>query len=335
MKTRLAARTTVFGLVVLVVQGVLSCAASDPAPSSRQGASSPVKPGRAVASAMPSLAENRPEDYRGVHNVVAYHAGLLSGSQPDGEAGFDTLAAMGVKTIISVDGAEPEVEKARARGIRYIHLPISYNGIDEHRALEIARATRDAMREGPVYIHCHHGKHRSAAAAAMAVVLLGWASPEEGVARMKVSGTAPEYAGLFRCVESARAVDARVLDSVPADFPSVSRPSGFVQGMVEVDRAFEHLREIEKAGWRTPASSPDLVPSAEAGRLADLYRVLRETDYARRRPGEMSEMLRDAEAGAQALENLLVAGERDSARLSAQFRRVADSCRDCHVKYRN
>lgn len=40
-----------------------------------------------------------------------------------------------------------------------IHLPIGYNGFDENRRLELVRATRDAIQEGPVYIHCHHGKH--------------------------------------------------------------------------------------------------------------------------------------------------------------------------------
>src|SRR5262249_27875258 len=142
-------------------------------------------------------------DYPGIHNAVTYHDGFVSGSVPEGDAGFDTLAAMGVKTIISVDGAEPEVDKARARGIRYIHLPIGYNGFDEQRRLHLSRATRDAMADGPVYIHCHHGKHRSAGAAATIAESLGWLTPQEGVARMKVSGTSPDYKGLYACALSA------------------------------------------------------------------------------------------------------------------------------------
>jgi protein tyrosine phosphatase (PTP) superfamily phosphohydrolase (DUF442 family) len=116
------------------------------------------------------------EDLPGVHNLVAYDDGYVSGRQPEGDVGFDTLAAMGVKTIISVDGAEPEVEKAGVRGMRYINLPITYGGIEDARQLETTRATRDAMREGPVYIHCHHGKQRSAGAAAVAVANLGWST---------------------------------------------------------------------------------------------------------------------------------------------------------------
>jgi protein tyrosine phosphatase (PTP) superfamily phosphohydrolase (DUF442 family) len=292
-------------------------------------------PSRLAPIDLPTLDAPKPFDYPGIHNAVAFHEGYISGSQPEGDAAFDTLAAMGVKTIISVDGAEPDVERAQARGMRYIHLPISYNGIDEARGLELTRATRDAMRDGPVYIHCHHGKHRSAGAAAMVATNLGWATPEQGVARMKVSGTAANYTGLYACAQNAKPLDASVIDAVPADFPSISKPSGFVQGMVDVDLAFDHLKEIEKAGWKTPVTSPDLVPDAEAGRLADLYRTLQETGYVKRKPAELTDLLRDANAKAQKLEDLLVAGEKDAQKLSAQFKLVVASCKDCHTKYRD
>ncbi|MBL9000817.1 MAG: cytochrome c [Phycisphaerae bacterium] len=311
--------------------GVWSCTSSQPP---RAPATPPAMKALAPIP-MPTPADTRPMDYPGVHNVVAYQPGYLSGSQPEGDSGFDTLAAMGIKTIISVDGAAPEVEKAASRGMRYIHLPISYNGIGEERGLELTRATRDAMRVGPVYIHCHHGKHRSAGAAAMACVHLGWSTPEQGVARMKVSGTSPNYTGLYACAQRASLLDEKVIDAVSADFPEISKPTDFVQGMVDVDHAFEHLKEIEKAGWKTPESSPDLVPAAEAGRLADLYRSLQETRYVKEEPVGLTELLRDAHAQAHALEEWLAAGEQDGAKLSAQFKLVAASCKDCHVKFRD
>jgi protein tyrosine phosphatase (PTP) superfamily phosphohydrolase (DUF442 family) len=290
----------------------------------------------APAAAIPSVSDTVPRDYPGLHNAVAYHDGLVSGSVPEGDAGFDTLRAMGVKTIISVDGAEPDVERARARGIRYIHLPIGYDGFDEDRALQLARATRDALDEGPVYMHCHHGKHRSAAAAAVTAANLGLETPERGIERMKVSGTAPNYKGLYACAASARALDADVIDAVPADFPSAWKPTGFVKGMIEIDEAFEHLRTIEKAGWVTPADHPDLVPAAEAGRLVDLHRVLAESDYAKRRPTEFTAFMAEGTARAQALEDLLAAaGAPDVAQLGDRFALVAASCKACHAKYRD
>src|SRR5579863_6419147 len=41
---------------------------------------------------------------------------VLAGAQPEGAAGFKDLAALGVRTVISVDGARPDVELARQAG---------------------------------------------------------------------------------------------------------------------------------------------------------------------------------------------------------------------------
>jgi protein tyrosine phosphatase (PTP) superfamily phosphohydrolase (DUF442 family) len=313
--------------LVVVAGSVVSCSGGGGAAEAHAKTLTPI--------AMPLMSETAPRDYPGIHNAVAYHEGYVSGSVPEGDAGFETLAAMGVKTIISVDGAEPEVEKAAALGIKYIHLPIGYNGFDEKRKLELVRATRDAMSTGPVYIHCHHGKHRSAGAAAAVAASLGWMPPAEGVARMKVSGTAAEYKGLYAAASGASVLGANVIDAVPADFPSRAKPAGFVKGMVEIDEVFEHLKAIEKAGWRVPKDHPDLVPAAEAGRLADLYRAAGATDYARRKPSEFADLLNRSQTEAQGLEDLLAAGKADPASLAAQFKLVVASCKDCHVKYRD
>lgn len=283
----------------------------------------------------PSMADQEPVDMPGLLNVVAYHDGYWSGSVPYGDEGFATLAAMGVKTVISVDGAEPEVETATKYGIKYIHLPIMYSGFTEERKLELARATRDSVRAGPTYIHCHHGKHRSAGAAGAAAVSLGWATPEEMVARMKVSGTAAGYKGLYACTTNATPVSMSVLDAVPADFPEVAKPQGYVKGMVEIDHVTEHLKEIETAGWSVPKDHPDLVPVAEAGRMADLFRILTDDDYVARKPADFREMMKKNGSQAQTLEDWLVAGETDTKKLSDQFKLIVATCKECHFKYRD
>lgn len=285
--------------------------------------------------AMPTLADVKPKDYPGIHNAVAYHEGYVSGSVPEGEEGFASLQAMGVKTIISVDGAVPEVDVAAKYGLRYIHLPIGYNGFDETRKKELARASRDALAEGPVYIHCHHGKHRSAGAAAAAASTLGWLTPDQGVARMKVSGTALAYTGLYACALAATPLDKSLIDAVPADFSSVSRPSGFVQGMVDADVAFEHLVSIERAGWKPPAENPGLVPVAEAGKLADLLRYMADSDRSRKHPVEFAAFLRRNSEQATSLEDAIAAGTSDATQLSKLLKAVNTSCKDCHTKYRN
>jgi protein tyrosine phosphatase (PTP) superfamily phosphohydrolase (DUF442 family) len=289
----------------------------------------------ASSEPLPSVDAPRPQDYPGVHNAVAFHDGFVSGSAPEGDAGFDTLAAMGIQTIISVDGAIPDVARAEARDMRYIHLPIGYNGFDEARRLQLARASRDAMTDGPVYIHCHHGKHRSAGAAAAIAAALGWKTPEYGIARMEVSGTSPRYTGLYECAAESSPVSMHALAAVPADFPSIWTPSTFVGGMVEIGRTFEHLKLIEQAGWTTPQDHPDLVAVAEAGRLADLHRTLESTAYSSRQPSDFAGIMRDGYTAAQALETLLLAPELDHAALRSQMERISTSCDACHASYRD
>ncbi len=277
-----------------------------------------------------------PAHFPGIHNVVAYHDGFYAGGVPEGDVGFDTLLAMGVRTVISVDGAEPDLARARDHGLRYVHLPIGYNGFDDSRKLELVRATRDAMRDGPVYLHCHHGKHRAAGAAATIASSLGWMTPEQGVERMKVSGTAPNYSGLYACTLSATVLDGAAIDTVPADFPEVTRPRGFVKSMVELDEMVDHLKAIERAGWAVPADHPDLVPAAEAGRIADVLRVLSRGDRALRAGQSFEAALTEASGVAQGIENgLLATGGPDRAALSAQLKRLNASCVSCHAKFRD
>jgi len=280
----------------------------------------------------PALNADKPADFPGVHNVVAYAPGLYSGSAPEGDAGFDTLQGMGIRTIISVDGALPEVAYAKARGMRYVHLPIGYNGMDEKRTLEIAKAIEDLP--GPVFVHCHHGKHRSAGATGAAAVTLGLMTNDEALARMKVSGTAPNYTGLFECARVASAANASKLASLPANFPETSRPSTFVKTMVEVDEFNDELKAIEKAGWVTPKDHPDLVPVQVAAALADHFRFASESAEAKHKAAELADWLRADSVLVTKIEDGLTSGMA-ATELSTHMKKLQQSCKDCHAKYRD
>jgi len=191
------------------------------------------------------------------------------------------------------------------------------------------------MEAGPVYLHCHYGKHRSAGAAGTVAVSLGWSTPEQMVDRMKVSGTAPGYKGLYACAQNATALDKAVLDAVPANFPEVSRPTSFVKTMVEIDTVNDNLRAIEKAGWVTPKDHPDLVPVAEAGRFADLFRHVLADEKTKRFDEGFAVMMTESHNAAQAIEDLLAAEKLDGSKLSEHFRTIANSCKACHVKFRD
>ncbi len=323
-----APRRRLLPLIALAIPAVLLAAGGETAPSEDA-------PSTDAPLAAPDLRAASPVDLPGLENVVAYGEAYYSGGVPTGPDSFATLAAMGVRTVISVDGAPPDVAAAAAHGIRYIHLPIGYDGFDAARRLELARASADARAKGAVYVHCHHGKHRSAGAAGAAAVTLGWASPDDMLDRMRVSGTSPNYPGLFEVVRRSTPASRAELAAVDADFPSVSMPKGLVKSMVEVSHAWEHLLAIRKASWTVPATHPDLVPAAEAGRLADILRLL-ESDAAAQKHGvEFIRLLRANQREAQRLEDLLVALERDPAALTAQFDLVKTSCRACHARYRD
>lgn len=267
-----------------------------------------------------------------LHNVLRADDDLISGSMPEGDAGFDALKAMGVRTIVSVDGATPDVARARARGMRYVHVPVGYDGIDAAQARTLARAVRDLP--GPVYVHCHHGKHRGPAACAVIAIALDRMEPEAGEAFLRRAGTSPDYPGLFASVAAARPLGKTELDAVAPEFPEVAPRPAFVEAMSLAQDALDHLMEIRDAGWTAPPTHPDLVPAAEAARLESLLRGLIDDVETGRRPADFREMMFASRAAAAALEEALSAGA-SADELSGRLGRVASSCRDCHVPYRN
>jgi len=319
-------RTLVAVLALLPIALFHACAQPGPSPE-------PVQAPRVVTLPPPPPDAAKPVDVPGLHNVVTYHDGLYSGSVPEGEQGFESLAAMGVRTIISVDGAAPDLAEAKKHGLRYVHLPIGYGGFSKERELEIARAIRDLP--GPTYVHCHHGKHRSAGAAGAAAVALGYLTPDAAVARMKVSGTAPNYTGLYQCVADADVVDKADLDRASAEFPELARTSGLVDMMVEIDEVFDHLKAVEKAAWMAPAEHPDLVPVAEAGRLENLLRRLIDDPDVKSKPAEFHAWLKLSADNAQALEDQLTSAPAAAEKLSATFKLIGADCKQCHTKYRD
>src|SRR5437764_11542837 len=76
-------------------------------------------------------------DAAGLDNVFRISDRLCSGSSPEGDAGFASLKKLGVRTVLSVDGAAPDLERARRHGLRYVHLPIGYDSVPEEQALKL------------------------------------------------------------------------------------------------------------------------------------------------------------------------------------------------------
>src|SRR3954463_15343720 len=122
------------------------------------------KPGPSAATAVTS-ATNAPPAFESVETPALPNAHrlspkLISGAQPEGEQGFKDLKALGAKTIVSVEGGKPDVDRAKKYGLRYVPLPITYSTVTDDEGKRIGKALSEL--EGPIYVHCHHGKHRSA-----------------------------------------------------------------------------------------------------------------------------------------------------------------------------
>ncbi|MFN0134420.1 MAG: hypothetical protein ACKVW3_18045 [Phycisphaerales bacterium] len=279
-----------------------------------------------------SLPHSSEPAHSALHNVHSLTPRLISGGVPDSPAAFDELKARGIKTIISVDGAAPDLAAASSRGMRYVHIPITYAEVTELQRLEIARAIRDLP--GPVFIHCHHGKHRGPAAASAAAVALGMITPKQGIEFMRITGTAPNYKGLYACVAAATTATAADLDAAPADFPAVRKPAGILAAMVRADEAFESLMAVKDAGWLVPKDHPDLVPAALAGQLADHLRVSGEDPKSRAHGSDYLDKLRAAIMAAALLEDAILAAA-PADQLSARLNLVQASCKDCHAAYRD
>jgi protein tyrosine phosphatase (PTP) superfamily phosphohydrolase (DUF442 family) len=288
--------------------------------------------GLAALPALPlRVGAARPAELPGLQNVFRLSEKLYSGAQPEGKAGFQSLRALGVRTIISVDGVRPDVETARRYGMRYVHLPFGYDGCPAPRALEITRAVRDLP--GPIYLHCHHGKHRSAAAAALVHIALDGATNAEAVAFMRRAGTDPAYAGLYGEVASFRRPTAAEIDRAPDRFPDVSPLPPLAESMVQIDARFAALQRCRQEGWRAPRGHPDPEPAREALQLSELFHELLRAGAAAARPADFRRWMSGAESGAAGVESALRAGE--DSRACAELDRVGAECAACHARYRN
>uniref|UniRef100_A0A7C2K1V3 DSP-PTPase phosphatase fused to NAD+ Kinase domain-containing protein n=1 Tax=Schlesneria paludicola TaxID=360056 RepID=A0A7C2K1V3_9PLAN len=184
---------------------------------------------------------------------------IFSGGSPQGEAGLDELVALGVKTVISVDGEAPHAEEAAQRGLRYVHLPIGYDGVPRERLVELLSAVRSLPT--PVYIHCHRGLHRGPAAAVAVCRLIADLDAPAAEKLLEDLGTARQYPGLYTSVEQIEPVTADDLRQHPADrLPSVAEVPPLAAQMVEIEAHWQKLsRKLEAAMEWDEALKADVV----------------------------------------------------------------------------
>ena len=244
---------------------------------------------------------------------------IYCGGEP---AGFEALAAQGFTAVVSVDGIPPDVAAARRAGLRYVHIPMGYDGVHDHARLSLARLVQEL--DGPMYIHCHHGHHRAPVAAAVAGILAGELDHARGLELLRRAGTSPDFVGLWHAVETcerpARGTHLPELVET-ADLASTA------EVMAKIDWAWAKLRMTRDVGW-TKAQQPH----EQAVLLREGFREFRRSladdlgdDFTRR--------LADAEQLAQ---QLGVAVEtQDWRRANDAVVSLSASCADCHSRFRD
>lgn len=274
----------------------------------------------------------------GLPNLFRIGPRLYSGAAPEGNAGFEALQQLGVRTLITVDGARPDVASARRYGLRYLHLPVGYDGIPTDTQAQLVKATRS--QPGPFYVHCHHGQHRGPTAAAVICLAEGLWNSAQAEQWLQIAGTATHYTGLFESVRRFQAPTADALHRLPDNFPETAPVPAFVDTMVQIDQRIDHLKAIRQANYHSPAAHPDLQPAHELTLLIEQYRESRRLPEAVRRGTLFVAALESAEAEVREAQiqwarytahpELNVPRELDEA-----FDTVTRRCQTCHRAHRD
>ncbi len=101
----------------------------------------------------------------------------------------------------------------------------------------------------PIYVHCHHGKHRSPTAVAAGCVAAGMIPPQSAPAILKLAGTAPKYGGLHRVAQTALPLSAAQLHAAHAPWRAVQQVSHTVRQMVLLDQLQDEFTAAERQHW--------------------------------------------------------------------------------------
>ena len=327
---------SVTALTVLGLSLTAACSSGSAAPAKTTAAA----PAAATSVAPPSawdragalkLDAQKGAEFPGLHQVFVLSKNIISGSEPHGPEGLASVAKLGVKTVISVDGKVPDAEEARTLGLRYVHLPIQYKSINAEELLALTKTFRECAP--PFYVHCFHGQHRGPAAAGVGRRALDGADGERAIAEMRQwMGTGQMYPGLYETVLNCTIPDRAATAAFTFNFPVAQTPEGIAEHMTHIGRAHDALKTLNKSGWKPDAAHPDLDAGNEARKLSAQMAANWSEHGAALLPGLEAEQDTARAASAKLLQSL-EAKDWDGA--SAAFQRVDANCKACHSKFRN
>ncbi len=173
---------------------------------------------------------------------------LYCGALPESSEDFDFLRKAGVKTVITVDRAKPDETKADSMGLRYVRIPIGYDGIPKKAALDFLKLLRTPEIQGPYYLHCHGGKYRSGAMAAIYRIGVNHWSNDSALAEMTHYAGDEKYLGLIKSVQKFKSPSEKDLVKYKYD-PNAPIPAmPLADQMGDIQRLWKALQKLAKSG---------------------------------------------------------------------------------------
>jgi protein tyrosine phosphatase (PTP) superfamily phosphohydrolase (DUF442 family) len=246
-------------------------------------------------------------DPPGLPRFLRWTDALAQGARPQGDEGFRTLAALGFKTILCVDGAQPDAQTARRYKMRTVHVPIGFDHVDSEGIVATVRNAKE-----PIYVHDGNGGPRALAAAMIARREKERLSTAETLRAASAVGDLRQHGALYLAVSSFQSPER-----VNHDLPEAVEPRPLQAKMIAIDEHWQRLRKAKATRWRE-------WPRDDALALAKL---MASPDHPK-----LSRAMLDAQTTARMLALSLQKAQPDKA--DRAYRRLQESCTRCHAQHR-
>lgn len=275
-----------------------------------------------------SASPNQHTSGQPLHNLIKISSRFYSGAEPDSEAAFNDLKQLGIKTIISVDGLRPNLKAAKDHGIEYYHIPFGYDSIPEKAQQQLTRVAREI--EGPIYVHCHHGRHRGPAAMAIICQAAQKFDTKEAVQFMQQAGTSAQYKGLWKSVREFTPPDKQV--TLPK-LKHVSEVNFLVDNMAQMDRLSDLISSELKQ--QNALSTKSLQENALLLHelMFETNRQLKQTQPEKQ---DLIKFFKSAQESTISFQNSLKKDHNfNNGAVQQAWQTLKQDCRNCHKKHRN
>jgi protein tyrosine phosphatase (PTP) superfamily phosphohydrolase (DUF442 family) len=294
---------------------------------------------RAEAAAPSNTAPFAPQaiELTPLQRVFQAAPNVYCGGAPVDAAGYEALAKRGFRTVIRVDGMPPDAVAAQRAGLRAVHLPVRFEGL-ERDVTPVVQAIE--QMPGPHYVCCLYGSPRAPAVAALALRARGGWTVADAEAFVKLAGVTDSYGGIAASLTKfspPKSIAKRPKKRQP--FPTATTVEPFVAGMVRLVADWDRVRR-----WKS-----DGLPTVDERELGQLQAA---SDGVRRQFDDLAKLPRTANEGADfaatidegataaaALAKLLAAppplDESRRTAIAEQIDLVGNTCSRCHRDYRN